>query len=133
MFHTHMYIYFHICVYIFIYNMNQLLKLSILRKFKKILNIRHFNRVQLFATLWTVACSSTMRFFRQEHWSMLPCLLQGILTTQESNPCLLGLPDCRRILYPLSHLGSLCFMLLLQLSISVSSSVVSNSLRPYGL
>jgi len=33
-------------------------------------------------------------------------LLQGILLTQESNPCLLCLLHCRQILYPLSHLGS---------------------------
>ena len=30
--------------------------------------------VQLFATLWTVACQAplSMGFFRQEHWSELP-------------------------------------------------------------
>ena len=33
-------------------------------------------------------------------------LLQGIFPTQESNP---GLPDCRRILYQLSHREALCF------------------------
>ena len=31
------------------------------------------------------------------------CLLQGIFLTQGSNPCLLCLLHCRRILYPLSH------------------------------
>ena len=43
------------------------------------------------------------RFSRQEYWSGLPCLLQGIFPTQVSNPRLL---HCRRILYQLSHQGS---------------------------
>ena len=34
-------------------------------------------------------------------------LLQGAFPTQETNPCLLHLLRCRRILYPLSRLGSL--------------------------
>ena len=35
----------------------------------------HFSRVQLFATLWTVACQAplSMGFSRQEYWSGLPC------------------------------------------------------------
>ena len=33
----------------------------------------------------------SMGFFRQEYWSGLPCLLQGIFPTQESNLHLLGL------------------------------------------
>ena len=34
-----------------------------------------FNRVQLFATLWTIACQAplSMGFYRQEYWSGLPC------------------------------------------------------------
>ena len=44
-----------------------------------------------------------MGFFRQEYWSVLHSLLQGILLTQGSNPCLL---HCRRILYHLNHQGS---------------------------
>ena len=40
---------------------------------------------------------------RQECWSGLHCLLQGIFPTQESNPSLL---HCRRILFHLSHQGS---------------------------
>ena len=37
--------------------------------------LNHFNHVQLFATLWTIACQAplSMRFSRQEHWSGLPC------------------------------------------------------------
>ena len=44
----------------------------------------------------------TMEFSRQECCG-LPCPLQGICLTQGSNP---GLPQCRRILYHLSHQGS---------------------------
>ena len=34
-----------------------------------------FNYVQLFVTLWPVACQAllSMEFSRQEHWSRLPC------------------------------------------------------------
>ena len=36
--------------------------------------LSRFSHVQLFATLWTVACQAplSMGFFRQEHWSELP-------------------------------------------------------------
>ena len=44
-----------------------------------------------------------MGFSRQEYWSGLHFLLQGIVPTQGSSP---GLPHCRQMLYPLSHLGS---------------------------
>ena len=46
----------------------------------------------------------SMDFFRQEHWSEQPSLLQGIFPTQGRNS---GLLHCRHILYPLSHKGSL--------------------------
>ena len=51
---------------------------------------------------WTVACQAppSLGFSRQEHWSRLPFLLQGIFPTQEAN---LGLLHCRQILYHLSH------------------------------
>ena len=62
------------------------------------------NRVQLFATPWTVAHQAplSMGFSRQEYWSGLPSL--GIFLTQGSNP---GLPHWRQMLYPLSHRGVL--------------------------
>ena len=44
-----------------------------------------------------------MGFSRQEYWSGVPCLLQGIFPTQGSNP---GLPHCRQTLDRLSHQGS---------------------------
>ena len=36
--------------------------------------LSHFSRVQLFATIWTVACQAllSVRFSRQENWSGLP-------------------------------------------------------------
>ena len=66
----------------FIYNINQLLKLSILRKLKKFLNMWHFSHVQLFATLWTVACSSIHGIFSGKNTGVgCHASLQGILTT----------------------------------------------------
>ena len=41
-----------------------------------------------------------MEFSRQEYWSGLPFLIQGIFPTQGLNP---GLLYCRQILYCLSH------------------------------
>ena len=40
--------------------------------------VKSLNRVQLFATPWTVACQAplSMGFSRQEYWSGLPSLLQ---------------------------------------------------------
>ena len=50
------------------------------------------------ATPWTVARQAplSMGFSRQEYWSGLPFILQGIFWTQELN---LGLLHCRQILY----------------------------------
>ena len=41
-----------------------------------------FSRVQLFATLWTVACQAPLSkgFSRQEYWSGLPCPPPGDLS-----------------------------------------------------
>ena len=43
--------------------------------------LSHFSCVQLFATLWTVACQTplSMGFSRQESWSGLPCPPPGNL------------------------------------------------------
>ena len=62
--------------------------------------------VRVFVTPWTVAYQAppSMGFSRQECWSGLPFLLQGIFPTQGSN---MGLPHCRRMLYHLSHQGNL--------------------------
>ena len=62
------------------------------------------SHVQLFATPWTIACLAplSMEFSRQEYWSGLPSLLQGIFPTQGLNP---GLLHFGQIVYPLSHQG----------------------------
>ena len=61
-----------------------------------------FSRVQLFGTPETVAHQAplSMGFSRQEYWSGCHSLLQGIFSTQGSNPSLLY---CRQISLPLSH------------------------------
>ena len=62
--------------------------------------------VELFVTLWIVVCQAPLPtgFFSGKNTSMgCHFLLQGIFLTQESNPCLLHLLCCRRILSLLSH------------------------------
>ena len=63
------------------------------------------SHVQLFVTPRTIAqqIPVSMGFSRQEDWSGLPFLLQGIFPTQGSN---LGLLHCRLMLHHLSHQGS---------------------------
>ena len=67
-----------------------------------------FSRVQLFSTLWTVACQVplSLRFSRQESWSGLPCPSPGIFPTWDQTGICLHLLHCRQILYPLSYLGT---------------------------
>ena len=61
--------------------------------------------VWLSATPWTAAGQAplSMGLSRQECWSALPSLLQGIFPTRGLNP---GLPQWRQILYHLSRQGS---------------------------
>ena len=49
--------------------------------------LSRFSRVRLFVTLWTVAPQAplSVEFSRQEFWSGLHALLQGIFLTQGSN------------------------------------------------
>ena len=49
--------------------------------------LSHSSRVQLFATLWTIARQAplSMAFSRQEYWSGLHALLQGIFLIQGLN------------------------------------------------
>ena len=53
-----------------------------------------FSRVQLFATLWTVAhqASLFMGFSRQEYWSGLPCVPPGALPNPGIEPVSLMSP-----------------------------------------
>ena len=64
------------------------------------------SHVWLFATSWTVACQAPLSMgilqARILEW-VAHALPEGIFPTQGSNP---GLPQCRRILYSLSHLNS---------------------------
>ena len=62
--------------------------------------LSHFCPVWLFVILWTIVHQAPLSigFSRQELWSGLPCPLQGIFLTQESD---LHLLHCRQILYPI--------------------------------
>ena len=50
--------------------------------------LSHFSCVQLFATLWTIACQSSLSigFSRHEYWSGLPCLPPGDLPDPGTEP-----------------------------------------------
>ena len=50
--------------------------------------LSRFSCVQLFATLWTVACQSSLSigFSRYEYWSGLPCLPPGDLPDPGTEP-----------------------------------------------
>ena len=63
--------------------------------------------VHLLVMLWTAGCQAplSMRFSRQNTGVGCHALLQGIFSTQGSNPCLLCLLHFRWVLYPLSHPG----------------------------
>ena len=68
-------------------------------------HVKSFSRVQLFVTLWTIACQAppSMGFSRKEYWSGLPFPSPGgLFSTQGSNP---GFPHCRETLHPLSYQG----------------------------
>ena len=66
--------------------------------------LSHFSCVQLFTTLWTVACQAllSMEFSRREYWSALPCLPPGDLPDPGIEPHLLQLLRCRQVLYHLA-------------------------------
>ena len=68
----------------------------------------HFSRVQLFATVWTVARRAplSMAFSRQEYWSGLRALIQ-IFPTQGSNLHLLCLLQWQAGCLPLVPPGRL--------------------------
>ena len=48
----------------------------------------HFSRVQLFVSPWTVVCQAplSMRFSRQENWTVLPFSSSGYLTDPGIEP-----------------------------------------------
>ena len=53
-----------------------------------------FSHVQLFATLWAVACQAplSMGFSKQEYWSRLPCPPLGDLSDSGIKPTSLTSP-----------------------------------------
>ena len=78
-----------------------------------------FSRVQLFATLWTVALQAplSMGFSRQEDWSGLPCAPPGELPYPGIKPSSLMSPALQADSLPLappgkpffhSYLGDIC-------------------------
>ena len=70
--------------------------------------LSHFSRVWLFATPWTVAHQAPLSvgFSRLEYWSGLPCPPLGDLPDPGIELASLVSLHWKRILYPLSHLGS---------------------------
>ena len=64
--------------------------------------LSHFGRVQLCATLWTVAHQAplSMGFSRQEYWSGLPCPSPGDLPNSRIEPVS---PALQADSLPLSH------------------------------
>ena len=65
--------------------------------------LRRFSRVWLFAALWPVVHQAPLSSPVKNPGVGGRAFLKEIFTTQGSNLCLL---HCRRVLYPLSHLGS---------------------------
>ena len=70
--------------------------------------LSYFNCVELFATLWTIAClvPLSMGFSRQEYWSELPCSSLGDFPDQGMSPGFLCLLHCRVSSLPLALLRS---------------------------
>ena len=67
-----------------------------------------FSHVQLFATVWTVACQAplSMEFSRQEYWSGLPCPPSGDLPNPWIEPTSPAAPALQGDSLPLSHQGN---------------------------
>ena len=67
--------------------------------------LNHFSRVQLFATLWTVACQAplSMEFSKQEYWSGLPFPSPGDLPNSGIEPVFPVAPALHVDPVPLSH------------------------------
>ena len=70
--------------------------------------LRCFSRVQLLATLWTLAHEAplSMGFSRQEYWSGLPCPPPGDLPNPGIEPASLASPALEADFLPLYHLGN---------------------------
>ena len=70
--------------------------------------LSHFNRVQLFATSWTVAHQAplSLGFSRQEYWSGLPHPPLGDLPNPGMEPTSPKAPALQADSLPLSYWGS---------------------------
>ena len=92
--------------------------------------LSRFSHVWLCKTPWTVALQAplSMGFSRQEYWSGLHALLQGIFPTQGSNPRLLHLLCCQAGSLPLAPPGKPLIRLLLGLKQCSDSSLNQISL-----
>ena len=96
--------------------------------------VKLLSHVRLFATPWTVAYRLLLPWDFPGKSTGVDChfLLQGIFSTQGSNP---GLLHCRQMLYHLSHQGSFflelsvqlssCLLVLLEHSVQNSTSCLS--------
>ena len=73
-----------------------------------------FDRVRLYATLWTVAHQAplSMGFSRQEHWCRLPCPPPGDLPDPGIKPLSPASPALQADSLPLNHQGSPWFPLI---------------------
>ena len=71
--------------------------------------LSHFNHVQVFVTLWTVACQDplSMGFFKQGYWSGLPYHPPGDVPNPGVEPASPAASALQANSLPLSHLGSL--------------------------
>ena len=66
------------------------------------------SHVQLFMTVWTVACQAplSMGFSREEYWSGLPCLPQGDISNPGIEPASSVAPELQADSLSPSHWGS---------------------------
>ena len=82
--------------------------------------VKSLSRVQLFATLWTVAyqASPSMGFSKQEYWSGLLCPLSGDLPDPGIEPMS---PALQSDSLPLSHWGSPCVSVYVCCNVKYSS------------
>ena len=94
--------------------------------------VKSLSRVRLFATLWTVARQAplSMGFSRQEYWSVWPFPSPGDLPDPGIKPWSPALQADSVLSEPPGAPG-MCYLLIDNGAKSLS--VVSSSLRPYGL
>ena len=100
-------------------NLSFIIKITVLDSTRKVLSgglipvllvLKSLSPVCLFVILWNVArwAPLSIRFSRQEYWSGLPFPTpEGGSSQSRDQTHISHLLHCRRILYPLSHRGSL--------------------------